>query len=692
MTIFLSAFLLFQVQPLIGKSILPWFGGSAATWMTCLLFFQVLLLGGYLYAHLLVARLTPRAQGLVHLAVLAGSLLLLPIAPSPEWKPTDASDPTGRILALLLVSVGGPFLVLSTTGPLIQAWYARARPGRSPYRLYALSNAGSLLALLSYPFVFEPALRLTVQTTLWSWAYAAFVVLAGAWSLRIAFGKVAAAPREPERDASEKADAVTAALWILLAACGSAVLLATTNQITQDVAPVPFLWILPLSIYLLTFIACFGERRVYDRKVVGWAVAASLFALAGAGAMPFDLPLPVEVAAHAFALLACCMACHGELAALKPAPRSLTAFYLSISLGGALGGAFVTLVAPAVFDTLLEFPGSLAACFVAWSLAKRRDVLRDSLRRRFAGKPLQAAVATAGAAVVLAAAVPAASFAWDGYLGAQGVLESSRSFYGTLQVRESDAGDPARHRLQLLHGKIAHGSQFRSESLRTTPAAYYGRESGVDFGLRIASGRGGPLRVGIVGMGAGVIASYARAGDRYVFYELNPDVVDHARRWFTFVADAEERGAGIEVRLGDARLVLERELANGTPEPYDVLVVDAFSSDAIPVHLLTRECFDLYRRRLAPDGLLCVHASNLYLELPAVVRSQVEALGWHAERLAADADPETCRLANDWVVASPAREPIDSLRSIAATARPWPAIAGLRPWTDDSSSLFPLLK
>ena len=688
MTIFLSAFLLFQVQPLIGKSILPWFGGSAATWMTCLLFFQVLLLGGYLYAHLLVSRLSARAQGLVHLAVLAASLLLLPIAPSPEWKPADASDPTGRILALLLVSVGGPFLVLSTTGPLIQAWYARLRPGRSPYRLYALSNAGSLLALLSYPFVFEPALRLATQATLWAWAYAAFVVLCGAWSLRIAFGKVTAPPREPELPKSERPDAVTAALWILLAACGSAVLLATTNQITQDVAPVPFLWILPLSIYLVTFIVCFGERRVYDQKVVGWAVAASLFALAGANAVPYDLPLALEVGIHAFALLACCMACHGELAALKPAPRSLTAYYLSISLGGAVGGALVTLVAPAAFNALLEFPVSLAACFVAWSTAKRRD----ALRRRFTGRPLRAAVAGASAAIVLLAAIPTVSFAWDGYLASQHVLESSRSFYGTLQVRESDAGDPARHRLQLLHGKIAHGSQFRSDALRTTPAAYYGRESGVDFGLRVASGRAGPLRVGIVGMGAGVIASYARAGDRYVFYELNPDVVDHARRWFSFVADAEERGADVEVRLGDARLVLERELASGAPEPYDVLVVDAFSSDAIPVHLLTRECFDLYRRRLAPDGLLCVHASNLYLELPAVVHSQVEALGWHAERLAADADPETCRLANDWVVASPAREPIDSLRAIAPTARPWPAIAGLRPWTDDSSSLFPLLK
>jgi len=702
MTIFLSAFLLFQVQPLIGKAILPWFGGSAATWMTCLLFFQVLLLGGYLYAHFLVDRLSLRRQGLVHLAILAASLVLLPIAPSQAWKPTDASNPTWRILLLLLVSVGGPFFVLSTTGPLIQAWYARTRPGRSPYRLYSLSNAGSLLALVSYPFVLEPALRLHVQATVWSWAYAAFVLLCGGWSVRMAFGKnvaeVTTSPRSLATAPGESfaLDAVTTTLWILLALCGSAMLLATTNQITQNVAPVPFLWILPLSIYLLSFILCFGERGWYRRKLVGWGVAGSLFAVAVVEALEVDLPLAIQVAIHALVLFTCCMACHGELATLKPSPRHLTAYYLSISLGGALGGALVTLVAPAIFDSLLEFPAALVACFVAWSAAKRRDALRERLRRRFAGRPRRIALEAAGLALLVGAAIPCSSFAWRGFLGHRHVIEASRSFYGTLQVREEDAGDPARHRRQLVHGSIAHGIQFESAALRAMPTAYYGRESAIEFGIRVqreAPGQSSrPLRIGVIGMGAGVIAAYAGAGDALTFYEIDPDVAGVARRWFTFVADAEARGARVEVKLGDARLVLERELAQGVPEPYDILVVDAFNGDAIPVHLLSVECFDLYRRRLAADGMLCVHASNLYLELPAVVRVQFQGLGWPAENLVAKADPDHGCLANDWVIASPMEGRIESLRAIATTIRPWPEIAPPRPWTDDYSSLFPLLK
>lgn len=699
MTIFLSAFLLFQVQPLIGKAILPWFGGSAATWMTCLLFFQVNLLGGYLYAHLLVDRLSLRRQGLVHLAVLAASLVLLPIAPSQAWKPTDASNPTARILALLLVSVGGPFFVLSTTGPLIQAWYARTRPGRSPYRLYALSNAGSLLALVSYPFVFEPALRLHVQAGVWSWAYAAFVLLCGGWSMRIAFGKGAGEVATGSRitaaapGGSAAPDVVTATLWLLLAACGSAMLLATTNQITQDVAPVPFLWILPLSIYLLSFVLCFGERGWYRRKLVGWAIAASLFAVAGVNIVHVDLPLALQVAIYAFVLFTCCMACNGELATLKPSPRHLTAYYLSISLGGALGGALVTLVAPSIFDALLEFPAALVACFVAWSAGKRRDVLREGLRRRFAGKPMRLALEATCVALIVGAAIPVSSFAWRGYLAARHVIEASRNFYGTLLVLEEDAGDPARHRRQLTHGNIMHGVQFQASELRATPAAYYGLDSGIEFGLRAQrEDLDRPLRLGVVGMGAGVIAAYAGPGDELTFYEINPDVVGLARRWFTFVDDAEARGARVGVKSGDARLVLERELAQGSPEPYDVLVVDAFSSDAIPVHLLTVECFDLYRRRLAANGMLCVHASNLYLQLPAVVRLQCEGLGWRAEHLVAAADPDHGRCANDWVIASPMDARIESLRAIATTIRPWPEVASLRPWTDDYSSLFPLLK
>jgi hypothetical protein len=411
-------------------------------------------------------------------------------------------------------------------------------------------------------------------------------------------------------------------------------------------------------------------------------------------ALHIDLPLAPQVAIYAFVAFACCMACHGELALLKPAPRHLTAYYLLISIGGALGGALVTLVAPAVFDSLLEFPFALCACFVAWSLAKRRDALRDGLRRR-ARSPARLAFQGLGIALLSVAAIPCGSFAWKGYLARRHVIDSTRSFYGTLQILEEDPGDPARHRLQLAHGNIVHGMQFQAADRRSIPAAYYGPGSGIEYGLRAmrGGGEGGErrLRIGVVGMGAGMMAAYSGTGDEVVFYEINPDVVRFARRWFTYVADAEARGARIDVRLGDARLVLERELRGGAP-PYDVLVVDAFSSDSIPVHLLTAECFELYRRRLADDGLLCVHASNLYLELPAVVRVQCAGLGWDAAFLTTGSDAERGCFGNEWVLASPQTSRIEGVRAIATTIGPWPEVGELRPWTDDYSSLLPLLK
>jgi hypothetical protein len=698
MTVFLSAFLLFQVQLLIGKAILPWFGGTAAVWMTCLLFFQVLLLCGYLYAYLLVNRLPPRWQGLAHLAPLLLSLLLLPIAPSETWKPSGAADPTWRILALLTVTVGGPFLVLSATGPLIQAWSARLHPGRSPYRLYALSNAGSLLGLLSYPFLVEPSLRLPVQMSAWSIGHAVFVLLCIGWAVRMTRAQPAQLPvvatsNHAAFEASDRPDAVTRTIWLLLAACGSAILLATTNQITQDVTPVPFLWVLPLSLYLLSFILCFDRRRWYRRQVVGWVLAASLFIVAFAYLGRMSIGLGPQVAAYALVLLACCMACHGELAALKPAPRHLTAFYLIVAAGGAVGGALVTLVAPAVFKTLVEYPLALFACCAAWSVARRRDVLREALRRRFVGRPARLAAAAAGGLLLASAAIPFSGLAWRGYLRSRSVLEVSRNFYGALQVGEEDRGDPSRHRRRLTHGSTVHGVQFQDPLLRTIPASYYGPGSGIEACLRAVRGaRAQGLRIGVIGMGAGELAAYAGRGDALTFYEINPDVVRLARRWFTYWDDAVERGARLDVEMGDARLVLERELKGGTVEPCDVLVVDAFTSDAIPVHLLTAECFALYRRKLAGDGLLAVHVSSLFLNLSPVVRQQAEGLGWGALCLSSPADADHARFENDWVAATPDASLLTEIQPGLARIVPWPPSAPGRPWTDDFSSLLPLLK
>jgi hypothetical protein len=712
MTIFLSAFLLFQVQPLIGKVILPWFGGTPAVWMTCLLFFQVLLLGGYLYAHLLVDGLPVRWQGRVHLAVLLGSLALLPIAPDPSWKPAPGDNPLLSILGLLLVTVGGPFLVLSTTGPLLQAWFVRRHPGRSPYRLYALSNVGSLLALLSYPFVFEPALRVPLQLSLWSWAHVAFVVLCGSWALRMALWPAAAsteavAPTAPAAAPAasttatatdERPGALQIAIWLLLSTFASAMLLATTNQITQNVAPAPFLWVLPLSLYLLSFILCFDAARWYRRGLFGWVLAACLFAVPIYLLLGPKAGLLSQVGIYTFALFACCMGCNGELAASKPSPRHLTAFYLLIALGGALGGLFVSVVAPAVFDSLAEYPIALGGCCVAFVLAKRRDALRAALHRRFAGRPGKLAVTAAGLVLLACAALPGASMAWNAYLRNRDVLEYSRNFYGTLQVGQEELDVPERGRRTLTHGNTVHGIQFQEPALRGSPGGYYGPRSGIACGFAaLREARGRPLRVGIVGMGTGALAAYTQAGDSLRFYEINPDVVSLARRWFTYWDDAVARGVALEVCLGDARLVLEAELAGGAgreggPEPLDLLVVDAFSSDAIPVHLLTAECFDLYRQRLAPDGLIAAHVSNQYLYLAPVVRQQAERLGLTPLRVHSAAVPEKVWFDNDWVLATADPAVVERVRASGVEFQDWPPVGEVRLWTDDYSSLFPLLK
>jgi hypothetical protein len=698
MTIFLSAFLLFQVQPLIGKIILPWFGGTPTVWMTCMLFFQALLLGGYVYAHLLVEKASPRWQGAVHLLVLGAALLVLPIGPSETWKPVSASDPTGRILALLCVSVGTPFLILAATGPLIQSWFARRHPGRSPYRLYALSNAGSLLALLTYPFVFEPALTLQTQTLVWSLGFVLFVVLCGSWAWRLAWtGRGAAAVAEAPSPAAAVASGpaprtVTRLLWLLLAASASALLLASTNQMTQNVAPVPFLWILPLSLYLLTFILCFDNERWFRREYVGWALVVALFAAPLTLALGPRLGLIPQIGVYAFTLFTCCMACHGELAALKPSPRHLTGFYLMIAAGGALGGGFVTLLAPRLFDALLEFPLALAASCLFIMLARRHDVLCAVYERSFGGRPWFAAAcgtALCGMLVVLTSA------GWKSFLQQRDVLAMTRNFYGVLQVGEQDADQPGRHRREMTHGSTVHGVQYMHPDKRRLPAAYYGRHSGLGLAmrhLREEPPEGAGLSIGVVGMGAGTISAFAEVGDHVTYYEINPAVVSYAERFFSYNSDAQRRGARVDVLVGDARLLLERQLARGLVGRYDMLVVDAFSSDAIPIHLLTEEAWRTYWRHLHPDGLLAVNVYNHYLELSPVVRSLAERHGMESCYVRAEGRAEEGTTDSAWVLVSDAPRFGES-PGIRAAACAWPEGIQLEePWTDDFSSLYPLLK
>jgi hypothetical protein len=616
-TILLSAFLLFQVQPLIGKFILPWFGGTPAVWTTCMLFFQVVLLLGYSYAHGL-ARFPPRkAQALIHALLLFASLLLLPVGPAAEsWKPTGDEMPIGSILALLSVTIGLPYFLLSSTGPLLQEGFRR-ETGRTPYRLYALSNMGSLLALVTYPFLFEPQLTLHHQLVGWSAGYGLFVPLCAWCAWGLARPSVAPAVNEErlpfEGAESGRPTARAVGLWLALAICGSAMLLATTNQLCLEVSSVPFLWVLPLAIYLLTFIICFDGERWYHRGLFLVLLAAAVITACFALLQGNQMALWLQVLIYSGTLFVCCMVCHGELAQSKPEPRYATLFYLVLAAGGAMGGVLVALVAPLLLHDFIEYPaGLVATVFLAF--------ISTALRRK-STSPAMLWLAGGATCVALGAAIGMGVNAAAGF-GDQRNLETTRNFYGVLRVNYEntyyDDNDP-KH--ELINGRIQHGYQYLDGDKQDWATTYYGPPSGVGLALKHHPRRaaGEPLRIGVVGLGCGTLAAYGKAGDTVRFYEINPEVIRIADEYFTY---CKRSPANIEIVPGDARIMLERE----SKQHYDVLVVDAFSSDAIPMHLLTRECVELFLSHLNPDGLLCVHISNRYLELEKVVAGIAESL------------------------------------------------------------------
>ncbi|MFN8012206.1 MAG: fused MFS/spermidine synthase [Holophagaceae bacterium] len=670
----LGAFLLFQVQPLLAKRILPWFGGSAAVWTACMLFFQVVLLLGYTYAHLL-QKLPARRQAWVHGALLLLSLAALPVVPSAGWKPVASGDPTWRILGLLGATVGLPYLLLSSTSPLVQRWLAQERPGFDPYRLFALSNAGSMAALLSYPVLVEPFLRLDLQAWGWSAAYGLYVLAAAAlaWRARNLPASDPALDREPG-DATRHAapGAGVRLLWVVLAFAPSVLLLGVTSHLSTNVAPIPFLWVLPLALYLLSFILCFDHPRWYARKAFLPLAAVALAALAWL-ILPdqHKLDLRLQVGLAGAALFIVCMAAHGELVRLRPAPRHLTGFYLSLSLGGALGGVFAGLVAPRVFDGLVELPIGLMAlaglAFLAW-LRDQGTGTGPWLRWSLAAWLLAGLGAT-----VHFHLRRQKDFAEDSLL-------QVRNFYGTLRIREVGLGrDRSRY---LLHGTINHGGQFVAGDRAHDRTTYYGPDSGVGLAIE-ALGAKGPLRVGVVGLGSGTLLNYGRPGDLFRVYEINPLVERIARTWFVALPECQAR---TEVALGDARLSLEAE----PPQRYDLLAVDAFSSDAIPVHLLTREAFDAYARQLRPGGVLAVHISNRYLDLAPVVKREAEARGWQARLVSDDEDTEAGVYRSDWVLVSDRGDLFQA--EALKDAAPLADDPKVRRWTDDFSNLYRILK
>jgi hypothetical protein len=666
-TIFLSAFLLFQIQPMIAKMILPWFGGSAAVWITCMLFFQAGLLGGYIYAHWSVRYLKPKTQTFLHVALLLSSLLILPVVPAPGWKPTGIEDPIFRILALLTVSVGLPYFLLSTTSPLIQAWYARKYAAALPYKLFALSNIASLLGLLGYPFLVEPNVTLRGQSLFWSGSYAVFVSLAlGAalYSVRGKGGVSLPAPMTPAVDdqGTKPPSLREQILWVFLSCTSSVLLLSVTNHLIQNVSSIPFLWILPLSLYLISFILCFDYENLYRRNWYVWPLILAL------GGMSYGLvswnshtSLKLVIAVFCAGLFACCMFCHGELVKRKPTSQYLTSFYLMLSIGGALGGVLVGFVAPKVLPGYFELPVGLSVCALL--------LLFINFRKWWLSDLIGAALVMG---VVMASGYYIRSFS-------ESSLVMERNFYGGLRVMEYNKGSEEESRT-LVHGTITHGVQFTSPERSREALSYYGPSSGVGMALKYI--RRSPVKVGVIGLGAGSLAVYARPGDLFRFYEINPLVERLAKQEFTYLSECKGK---VEVVQGDARLSLEREPA----QQYDLMAVDAFSGDSIPVHLMTGQAIELYFKHLKPGGILALHITNSHLAFAPVVEKLSRAVGKQAVLVSNEGDAHNEIYGADWVLMSSAPLKSEAIKKVSTGLVERPE---LRVWTDDYNNLFQILK
>jgi hypothetical protein len=684
LTIAVGAFLLFLVEPMAARFLLPWFGGSPSVWSTCLLFFQAALLGGYVYAHL-TRRLGPAKQARLHLVLLAVALATLPIIPSPSWKPTDPGHPAGKILLLLTVTVGLPYVLLAATAPMVQDWFARLRAhdgedassGHRVYWLYALSNLGSLLGLLAYPTSIERWLSIRGQAWFWSAGFAVFCVTCVWASLKV-WRIPAPAPFASDSGPDERpVRPADWAMWLALSLTGTGLLLAITNELCQNVAVVPLLWIVPLTVYLITFILCFSG--LYRRSVFMWVLFASLGVMSWLVLQPDTKSFPIQVGAMLGVLFGGCMVCHGELVNIRPAPRHLTAFYLAVAGGGSIGGLAVALVAPMVLDRLWEYQFFTLLPLPLLMIA----IVRDPQSR------LQRGWWRLGW-IIPFAALFGSTYALVKPPVSDGSTEVARkrNFYGVLTVLDDDPDTPPVLR-RLRNGTILHGAQFVDPAHKMDVTTYYGDGSGIEITIdqhpkRLALA---PLRIGVIGLGAGTIAALGQSGDTVHFFEINPAAVDFARRYFTFLSGTK---ATVEIALGDARLSLEREMHDPSKRhTYDVLAIDAFSGDAIPVHLLTREAFALYRDALREDGVLAVHVSNHYLDLPPIVRGLAAEQGRQVLQIETNDDDDKALDSSTWVLVTNNTELIQNARPFAEPADPG---ARTLVWTDAFSSLLQVLK
>jgi len=725
LAILASSFLIFLVQPMVGKRILPWFGGTPSVWTLCLAFYQTTLFVGYAYAHLLIRFARPIVQVGIHAGLVGAALLTLPVLPeyasqSGAWVSGAATNPSLEILAMLGSSVALPFIALASTGPLVQAWFARAYPDRSPYPLYAVSNIGSFAALLAYPFLLEPRLPLSTTGSLWSVAFAiaALAVLGCALIAYRARGEEAVSPAADDDHGVAQVDGVGIAMWVLLSGCAVILLMAVTNSVCLDVASVPFLWILPLATYLMTFILCFASETNYrPMPYVTLTVGAFFLTLGMRFTLFVGLPLVddqlgnaltdvvsslyIQIPAYCALLFGSCMILHGELYRMRPPASGLTAYYLCISGGGAVGGLFVGILAPVLFSEYYEIRIGLGMAVVLFATTRvmaidppRRPMLRG-WQWRFA--------APVGLLLALGALVPERA---DRAV----IIHRARGFFGVLTVTEL-GGEPDResgltHQRHLLSGTTLHGVEFLDDDgAPPIPSTYYGRATGIAsvFARREP---GASLHVGLIGLGIGTLSAYGREGDHFRYYEIDPAVAEIAADsgLFSFL---EQSRAGVEIVLGDARLEIERERANADARDFDVLVVDAFSSDAIPVHLLTIEAFRLYEEALTSQGVLAVHVSNRHFDLVPLVARMGLAVRLHPLVALTEAAPSFQSQSSDWVLLS--RQP-EKLRELAQTLRrrsqrqklPRNHATLRRPglddledvpvWTDDYSDLLSVLR
>ena len=718
LTIFISSFFLFQIQPIIARYILPWYGGSPTVWSTCMLFFQLGLLAGYIYAHLLARYLQQRQQVFLHITLLLLSLFWLPITPDPAFKPSGIDDPVWGIIQLLFLTVGTPYILISSTGPLLQHWYRLKHRNRSPYRLYALSNVGSLLGLISYPFLVEPNMALGSQTFFWSCGYVAFFLVCvwSGWSLfsakRTDFSashvKEITAPSSAQRSqAQSQARPLLWLLWLLwigLSACASVLFLAVTGKITQDVSVIPFLWVVPLSLYLCTLIIAFDSPRWYRRRI--WLPAF----LVSCGLLTYLLHPETElhilwtVFLYSLALFCIVMVCHGELARSKPPAHQLTLFYLMISLGGALGGAFVSFVATNLFPAYweLEIGVGMALLLVGFTLfcssqkLKRQEGHWLSVKKRtWAVYSLYSLYSIYSFAIIVLLINSMVDMDQD-------TLTTQRNFYGVLRVDEQDKGTK-KHRRKLYNGQINHGMQLLYPTEKYRILSYYSAHSGIGIAFRHHPKRlraehaestegtkqDNHLKVGVIGLGIGLIASWGEPGDTFRFYEINPGVVRIANDFFTVL---KESMAKTKVILGDGRISLERELASHGSMQFDMLVVDAFSGDAIPIHLITEEALQLYFKHLQPDGIVALHISNRHINLKPVVYGLAHRMDIPAILIKKRRRSQDFIKGSEWILMTRNAAFFDNIE-VVHYMTPWPSdIRDDIIWTDDYSSLVHVLK